>query len=288
METASWVFGSLFAVFLMAVVGYRLGPTHSRPIDPTTQNILGFICATLAGLFAFFFTGTVAAQVTASGGGFGGIAAQATGGMALFLIVLWWWRSGGAPLQADDKTIRALEASLGIVDRVYPEVKAVVRGEAVPSTGPYSAQASRQGDRIVVSHSGGDHSLVITGEDLKRLPASDRHFIEAVEGSMKALAREWAELFPKRNSGDEAQREKTRSELQRLAGEMCADLQRVFNHLGSIGAVLDDHYAAMRSICHEAQQGMENRGAQTTFSTNIQGNVGKQTNINKVDGDVSF
>ncbi len=287
METASWVFGSLFAVFLMAVVGYRLGPAHSRPIDPTTQNILGFVCAVLAGLFAFFFTGTVAAQVNGSSGGYGGVAAQATGGMALFVIVLWWWRSGGAPLQVDDKTIRALETNLGIVDRIYPEVKAVVRGEAVPSASPYSAQATRQGNQIIVSGPGGNTS-VITSEDLKRLSDSDQRFIEAMERSMKVLAKQWTELFPKRNSGDAAHREKTEAELQRLASEICADLQRIFKHLRSIGAVLEDHYSAMRSICNEAQQATRNSKATTVFNTNIQGDVGKQTNINKVDGDVSF
>ena len=60
---ASWVFGGLLVVFLMALVAYRelKGP---KPFDPATHTIIGFLCATLAGLFAFFFTGTIAAGST--------------------------------------------------------------------------------------------------------------------------------------------------------------------------------------------------------------------------------
>ena len=96
---ASWVFGGLFAIFLMAVVGYRLTIGGSQPIDPTVNRILGIICAVLAGLFAFFFTGTVAVQLGASAGSKGNIAVQATGGLALFVLVLWWWRSNLAPIK---------------------------------------------------------------------------------------------------------------------------------------------------------------------------------------------
>jgi len=96
---ASWVFGGLFALFLMAVVAYRLTIGGSQPIDPTVNRILGIICAVLAGLFAFFFSGTVAIQLGANAGSVGNIAVQATGGIGLFVLVLWWWRSNLAPIK---------------------------------------------------------------------------------------------------------------------------------------------------------------------------------------------
>jgi high-affinity Fe2+/Pb2+ permease len=97
---ASWVFGGLFALFLMAVVAYRLRTGDTQPIDPTVNRILGIICAALAGLFAFFFSGTVAVQLGANAGSVGNIAVQATGGIGLFVLVLWWWRSNLAPAKA--------------------------------------------------------------------------------------------------------------------------------------------------------------------------------------------
>lgn len=93
MENASWVFGGLVLVFIMGVVGYRL-VTGNKPVDHATNNMLGFLCAILAGLFAFFFTGTIAAQIASDNSVVRGIAIQATGGVALFVVVLWWWRSG--------------------------------------------------------------------------------------------------------------------------------------------------------------------------------------------------
>lgn len=292
METASWVFGGLFAVFIMAVVGYRVFAPNSRPIDETTHKLLGFLCAILAGLFAFFFTGTVAAQATGNAGNLAGLSIQATGGAALFVIMLVWWRRS-PPLPAQDKTVHALGTTLGIVDRVYPQMRAVVRNEDVPTTTDnYSVQASQQGNQIIFSHKGGGSFYTITGDDLKRLPRDDQQFINAVEKSMEDLAGQWANNYAQRNSGDAAQRDATKTELRRLATQICTDLQKIFSHLGSIGAVLEDHYGAMRSICSEVQNQAGSQipaaGTQAVFNTNIHGNVNKQTNINKVDGDVSI
>jgi len=104
MNIASWVFGGLFALFLMAVVAYRLTIGGSQPIDPTVNHILGIICAVLAGLFAFFLSGTVAVQLGGEASSAGNIAVQATGGLALFVLVLWWWRSDLAPTKVQESS----------------------------------------------------------------------------------------------------------------------------------------------------------------------------------------
>jgi hypothetical protein len=190
METASWVFGGLFAVFIMAVVGYRIFTPNSRPIDETTHKLLGFLCAILAGLFAFFFTGTVAAQATGNVGNLAGLSIQATGGAALFVIMLVWWRKS-PPLPTQDKTVHALGTTLGIVDRVYPQMRAVVKNEDVPTTDSYSVRASQQGNQIIFSHTGGGSFYTITSDDLKGLPPDQQQFINAVEKSMSSCQELW-------------------------------------------------------------------------------------------------
>ena len=105
--TASWVFGGVLLVFLMAVVACDLKRDVARPFPPETQKILGFFCAVLAGLFGFFFTGTIAANVNpTTGHGSAGMSIQATGGSAFFVVVLWWWRSDKAPLTGRPNKLR--------------------------------------------------------------------------------------------------------------------------------------------------------------------------------------
>src|ERR1035438_9781646 len=128
MEIASWVFGGLLVVFIMAVVAYRLIGDSTKSIDPTTHTLLGFLSAILAGLFAFFFTGSVAANLAPTAGRFGSLGIQATGGAALFVIVLWWWRSDNSPISAEDrKTLRALATVFQNIDKLYPGLRSIVR-----------------------------------------------------------------------------------------------------------------------------------------------------------------
>jgi hypothetical protein len=149
MQTASWVFGGLLVVFIMAIVGYRIAGDSTKPIDSTTHTLLGFLSAILAGLFAFFFTGSVAVSVAPNAGRFGGLGIQAAGGAALFVIVLWWWRSDQSPLSSKDmKTLQALARVFKTIDEVYPGIRNVVRpNEQVSSD--YGVTASEEKDAIV-------------------------------------------------------------------------------------------------------------------------------------------
>jgi len=87
---ASWIFGTLLLVFILGV--FVFAPSS---LPPFKQRLLAFICALLAGFFAFFFTGTIG--VTWRG-------VQATGGIGAFVLVLWWWSSGLAPVKVSQTT----------------------------------------------------------------------------------------------------------------------------------------------------------------------------------------
>jgi hypothetical protein len=90
---AAWFFGVLFTVFLLGV--FIFGPAS---LPQFKQQILGFICASLAGFFAGFFTGTLLLNTELPLSGKWIISGGA--GFALFLIVLFWWRSPSAPIAA--------------------------------------------------------------------------------------------------------------------------------------------------------------------------------------------
>jgi hypothetical protein len=92
---ASWIFGTLFVLFVLAV--FSFGPTS---LPGYKQQLLAYICALLAGCFALFFTGTLLVHAelpipgkwTVKGGA----------GLALFLIVLFWWNSPNALIARSD------------------------------------------------------------------------------------------------------------------------------------------------------------------------------------------
>jgi hypothetical protein len=92
---ASWIFGSLFGIFLLAV--FIFGPPS---LPGYKQQILAYICATLAGFFAIFFTGTLLlnAQLPIPGKW----TVRGGAAFALFLVVLFWWRSDASPIPRND------------------------------------------------------------------------------------------------------------------------------------------------------------------------------------------
>ena len=88
MAVASWVFGSLLLLFMLGV--FVLGP---KKLPGYKHRLLALLNALLAGLFGFFLSGTVTAEIAAqlSTGLKTGI--NATGAMSLFVVVLFWWFS---------------------------------------------------------------------------------------------------------------------------------------------------------------------------------------------------
>lgn len=135
---ASWVFGSILLIFLLGV--FTLGPDQ---LSWPRQKLLAFICALAAGLFTFFFTGTVSLFSER-------LAVRATGGVAVFVLVLLWWGSPVAPVRIakispsdvtaritlrleGDPGTRAVQALGHILqDRVTVEVRAVA-GSLAPT-----------------------------------------------------------------------------------------------------------------------------------------------------------
>ncbi len=88
---ASWIFGSLFGLFLLGV--FVFGP---QSLPGYKQQILAYVCATLAAFFAIFFAGTllVNAQLPLPGKW----TVRGGAAFALFLVVLFWWRSSASPI----------------------------------------------------------------------------------------------------------------------------------------------------------------------------------------------
>ena len=91
---ASWLFGGLFAIFLLLV--FVFGP---QTLPSYKQQLLAYICSLLAGFFAIFFTGSLLMQTTLPLPGKWVV--QGGAGFALFLVVLFWWRSPSAPVSIE-------------------------------------------------------------------------------------------------------------------------------------------------------------------------------------------
>ena len=111
---ASWIFGGLLVVFILWA--YAFGPEE---LPPAKHNLLGFTCAIVAGLFGFFFTGSMKLTLERNLSQWGKLGVQSGGGAALFVFVLLWWTLGGTPISMKvtyklDEIVRLLESALRI------------------------------------------------------------------------------------------------------------------------------------------------------------------------------
>lgn len=86
-QRASWIFGSFLLLFVLLVFVFA-----PEELPPYKHRQLGFICALLAGLFAYFFIGTN--QIVINGKSpIVRFVFRAGGGASLFALVLLWWGS---------------------------------------------------------------------------------------------------------------------------------------------------------------------------------------------------
>jgi hypothetical protein len=92
--TASWIFGSLFTLFILGV--FVFSPST---LPEFKQRLLGYICALLAAFFTFFFTGTLAVRISGGTSSWGQIGVKSAGGLGAFVLTLWWWGSVLAPVK---------------------------------------------------------------------------------------------------------------------------------------------------------------------------------------------
>ena len=119
---ASWFFGVVFAIFILCV--FIFGPSS---LPEYKQQILAYVCASLAGFFGLFFTGALLGNVELPLPGKWAISGGA--GFILFLIVLFWWKSPSAPIAAlrqgeTGRTASSITTSQAVSETIPPIVKA--------------------------------------------------------------------------------------------------------------------------------------------------------------------
>lgn len=116
-RVASWIFGGIAFAFL--IWAFIFGPDE---LPAEKQRILGIMCALLAGLFGYFFTGSMNLIAEGNLPKWGKVTIQASGGAALFALVLWWWGSGYAP-------VRRIENKITDIDKKVAQIVGMLREE---------------------------------------------------------------------------------------------------------------------------------------------------------------
>ena len=96
-ELASWIFGSLLLLFLGFVFVFA-----PEELPPYKHRQLGFLCALLAGLFAYFFIGTNEIVIKTRSPIIRFIF-RGGGGASLFALVLVWWGSPYSLVGVEEK-----------------------------------------------------------------------------------------------------------------------------------------------------------------------------------------
>jgi len=115
---ATWIFGTLTFVFLVAV--FIFAPNE---LPPYKHRLLSLFSSALAGFFTFFLSGTIGISGTPKLPFVGQLGLRASGGAAVFALVLFWWSTDFAPVKVEEKStvvpfIEAADLHLG--DNVYP------------------------------------------------------------------------------------------------------------------------------------------------------------------------
>ena len=104
---AAWIFGSILLLFLFGIFIF------APPTLPDFKfKLIAFFCATLAGLFALFFSGSAVGKIKIPLPGKWAI--QASAGCLLFLVVLFWWTRPSAPIRPDATPAKATGSLIAV------------------------------------------------------------------------------------------------------------------------------------------------------------------------------
>jgi len=156
---ASWVFGALFAIFVLCV--FIFGPPS---LPGYKQQILAYICALLAGFFAAFFTGTLLLNTQLPIPGKWVVSGGA--GFALFLIVLFWWKSGAAPIAAEVIPPSTNKETTTVGSKPREAIPPVVTGGAPIGT-DYQYRFTKNGQECIGEY------VKVSGTDWQERNSSD-------------------------------------------------------------------------------------------------------------------
>lgn len=104
----SWIFGGFLLAFYIGV--FLFGPSV---ISDQKHQMLGLISAILAGLFAFFMSGSLMGESDRLKS-VAGLTIRATGGLAAAAGVLIWWRMS-TPVATSSQTAAVVSTSLDSV-----------------------------------------------------------------------------------------------------------------------------------------------------------------------------
>ncbi|HXP51025.1 MAG TPA: hypothetical protein VN922_13790, partial [Bacteroidia bacterium] len=147
-SAASWIFGSILLVFIIAV--FTFAPSE---LPQFKVRILAFSCALLAGLFGFFMTGDIGLRFTSVQTKAGKVVVRATGGLALFVLVLWWWSSPSAPIKQIKQAVdnAAQKTILGVnqnTDKNASNVKETIGHEEAKTRDTVRAEGEKTRDTV--------------------------------------------------------------------------------------------------------------------------------------------
>lgn len=93
----TYIFGSILLIFFICI--FIFSPDK---LPEYKQRMIAFSSSLLAGLFTYFFTGTIKLTGETVSNKFGKIVIQASSGIAVFILVLLWWLSSNAPIKVDE------------------------------------------------------------------------------------------------------------------------------------------------------------------------------------------
>ncbi len=140
---ASWIFGGISFCFLIGV--FIFGPDE---LPAEKQRILGLICSVFAGLFGYFFTGSIKLMAEGQLSKWSKITIQAGGGAAFFVLVLLWWGSDFAPVTRMEEKLDNVTKDVVDIKKNVTDIKKDVR-QVVSIVGMLREELSLKSEQLV-------------------------------------------------------------------------------------------------------------------------------------------
>jgi hypothetical protein len=141
--------------------------------------------------------------------------------------------------------LAAASAGVDLINKIADSVIPMFTGSK-PETKEHRMMIKGDDGKIVALQHG-RKVKVITGADLKQMPADLLDHVRVYEASAQVNYEIWKAVYPQRNaSADAVVNAKTEQQLRRCVRDMKDDLDGILHFLETAGIQLDDHYLLFR------------------------------------------
>ena len=159
-------------------------------------------------------------------------------------------RSGEAKMSDIVSVIEAISAGVGLIDKLYDQISAVLKSGNPPSVPAQHRQIiSMEGESLVAKSANKVVKEITAAELATKLTPQQQMHIKVLEESMRNNYSIWAAVYPSLAlETNPISKAKVSQQLREIIKDMKNDLSAILDFLRKCGFTLDDHYEEIRNL----------------------------------------